>query len=73
MFIQLNETTNHTAHISNHGELSTFIALLEPLKGGIIPIQLSGSIFIYFLSIHAIFYYKYKFVQFVNKYPVLHR
>ena len=36
MFIQLNEATNHTVHISNHGELSTFIALSEALKGGFI-------------------------------------
>ena len=26
MFIQLNEATNHTVHVSNHGALSTFIA-----------------------------------------------
>ena len=36
MFIQLNDATNHTVHVSNHGELSTFIALLEALKGGFI-------------------------------------
>ena len=38
MFIQLNEATNHTVQISNHGELSTFIALSEALKGGFIII-----------------------------------
>ena len=27
MFIQLNEATNNTLHISNHGELGTFIPL----------------------------------------------
>ena len=32
MFIQLNEATNHTVHISNHGALSTFIPLSEALK-----------------------------------------
>ena len=36
VFIQLNEATNHTMHILNHGELSTFIALSEALKGGFI-------------------------------------
>ena len=36
MFIQLNEATNHTVHVSNHGALSTFIALSEALKGGFI-------------------------------------
>ena len=30
MFIQLNEATNHTGHVSNHGAHST---LLEALKG----------------------------------------
>ena len=29
----LNEPTNHTVHISNHSELSIFIALSEALKG----------------------------------------
>ena len=33
MFIQLNEATNHTVHVSNHGALST---LSEALKGGFI-------------------------------------
>ena len=36
MFIQLNEATNHTVHVSNHGARSTFIALSEALKGGFI-------------------------------------
>ena len=36
MFIQLNEATNHTVHVSNHGALSTFIVLSETLKGGFI-------------------------------------
>ena len=36
MFMQLNEATNNTVHISNHGEGSTFIALLEALKGSFI-------------------------------------
>ena len=33
VFIQLNEATNHTVHISNHGSRSTFIVLSEALKG----------------------------------------
>ena len=29
MFIQLNEATNHTVHVSNHGALSTTVGSIE--------------------------------------------
>ena len=49
MFIQLNEATNHTVHVSNHGALSTFIALSEALKGGFIMTYIYIYIYIYLL------------------------
>ena len=41
------KATNHTVHISNHGELSTFIALSEALKGGFIMTYIYIYIYIY--------------------------
>ena len=40
MFIQLNEATNHTVHISNHRARST---LSEALKGGLYIISMNLS------------------------------